>query len=238
MNETDSITSLPRVEQLAIAADVIDCFGVERFVIEAFSGIDLGDDIANLQFVSAQSGAVTACIEPGLMSSPRGMAILGFVALTAGEPVADTDQAATTDLLVTCSPPSGLVDSLIAALVPNAPEFVQGIDKTCAAAAYEQPGVSAAFWNGITDRPLVNASDGLPQEMLVDLFGPVLDCMSLGTVIVNDAASNGVPVPPTTVLCIDEAIADTDVLVDLFTGTLDPDDASISGILISCLSGG
>lgn len=236
LGDTDGIATLPANEQLAIAEDVVGCSGVEAFGLEALGGIDLGNGVANIDFVRQIPDALESCLGRQLVGEARDHILLGFVALSASEPVPTADRAATLTALAKCAPPSGAVGPLVAALVPEAPEFVQGVNPACAALGYAEDAATAAFWNQVMDEPAFSVTEGLNGAELSALFGPILDCMSLGAVIVNDAAANGVAVPPTTAQCIDDALAGTGVLIDLFTGVLDPDDSSIASVLIDCLS--
>jgi hypothetical protein len=173
------------------------------------------------------------CLE-GKLSGPEGeLVILGFIAVGNEEQPLSEARQPLIDTMSECLPGSLFADVISQSLGED-PTMADALDPVCVEDGYSTPGSMDSFWAAFVDNPALDFED-LPADVQADVIGPVLDCIQFGAVIAAEAEKDGVFLSDDSVTCIDEKIAESEMMSTIIAGG-EPDQAAIAGAILGCLS--
>ena len=217
---------LEDVEQARVASLAINCAepGVlGDYMVDAFSegsGIDAPDEMGD-------------CLE-GRMRGPDGeQVILGFIAVGDDRPAPESARQPLIDTMVECLPGSLFADAITSEIADD-PSMADAIDEDCVAEGYEDPSITEDFWTAFVDSPDAEFEE-LPPEVQAQFMAPIINCLSFSSIIAAEAEADGVTLSQSTLDCIDDKIAESGLMEELFAGG-EPDEAVLGAAILGCLS--
>ncbi len=217
---------LEDVEQARVASLAINCAepGVlGDYMVDSFSdgsGIDAPDEMG-------------VCLEDRLRGPDGEQVILGFIAVGDDRPAPDSARQPLIDTMVECLPGSLFADAITSEISED-PSMADAIDSDCVAEGYEDPSITEDFWTAFVDSPDAEFED-LPPEVQAQFMAPIINCLSFSSIIAAEAEADGVTLSQSTLDCIDDEIADSGLMEDLFAGG-EPDEAVLGGAILGCLT--
>lgn len=222
-----SVAAIPLESQLALYRLLVDCAGPELVGSEVGAGFAEGAEL------EVAPGELSECFGAELSGPDGPLVIAGLVAV--GEELAPPPESREplVNTLSTCVPAKLLIDFAVAELADDV-TFTDALDLGCVDSSYTGEVSTAGMWEAFLDNPELEFTE-LDPEVTSGIFGPLFDCISLGTVIAAEAAADGIDLSAATVDCLDAEFAELDIFAKFLAGE-EPDDAVLGAAVLSCLS--
>ena len=157
--------------------------------------------------------------------------LLGFATLGEDLPVPPEAEGALVDSISTCVPGPVFAEWLIAEFADD-PAMANAIDTACIRDAFPDETIRQ-FWGAMVSEG--GSMDGVDPEATAPLMNALFSCMSMGQIMADKAASDGVEISDETIACIDEGMAGQD-LAAMMDAPDAESEAEFTAIVINCLT--
>ncbi len=161
----------------------------------------------------------------------RRKVLMGFAALGEEEPLPPDAEKALIDTISTCVPGPVFAEWLIAEFADE-PQMADVIDTTCVRTAFPDETVRQ-FWEATVSAG--GSMDDVDPEATAPLMNALFSCMSMGRIVADQMAADGIDLSDETIACIDAEMADEN-LAAMMSGSDAEGEARVTAILIGCLS--
>lgn len=157
--------------------------------------------------------------------------MIGFASLGEDLPVPAEAEEALVDSISLCVPGPVFAEWLIAEFADD-PQMANAIDTECIRSAFPDETIRQ-FWGAMVSQG--GSMDDVDAEATAPLMNALFSCLSMGQIMADQAAQDGIDLSDETITCIDTEMADED-LAAMMSGNDPAGEARVTSILIGCLS--
>lgn len=228
----------------AISGTEFEDLALDDKVDTALIAMDCAPDAAASQFTEGFTDRMTEdqpemgeelgeCLVGQLSSEnpDRREVLLGFATLGDDLPVPAEAEDALVESISLCVPGPVFAEWVIAEFADD-PQMASAIDAECIRTAFPEETIRQ-FWGAMVTGG--GSMDDVDPEATGPLMNALFSCMSMGRIMADQAAQDGIELSEETIACIDTEMADED-LAAMMAGNDAAGEARITAILIGCLS--